>query len=461
MSNKNKPNNKKVASKPPNADAAAPPPPSPAKPTVLRGNPPPGRLKEFGKYMTSQNPVSFYIESTTKTGRYEVIAIDAAGFQHLVALAPNYDLASDMLRTCQDICNNELDIDPTLTWKQYDAVVSGVWDSYFRQCAVTPVDRVGLELVQSEPQRVKNLVNSFRTEPIVRFGLFAAARKDIKFFELCELGDGASWFVRARDIEGGVHLCATGGSGDEVKMSLIMNSFIALANQQYVDAELANEWSSKNPGALVQPVAEKKNGETNPVKNRDPLKKWKRVMKKRPKQSAGKKTGQDDDDVDDKQQEWEEYSDYEEDGLVGDTPASKKAEEVFATDSLELTGERAREYYQQHRPRNGLAASRVLIGGGEEYEEDDDDEAMEDANEIVRMADPEVFKKQNQHHHHHKPAHDGKLTLDQPTKESGIEAKNFAICTGTPLANGGVEVVGLASGGGGSSSSAPATKEKE
>jgi hypothetical protein len=432
MNNKNKPNNKKAAPKQANA---APAPVAPKEPAKPRGDRPPGRLMEFGKYITNQNPTAFFIESTAKTGKFEVIAVDDKGATHMVASAPNYDIALSMLRTCQDICNNELGIDPTLPWKQYDGIVSGIWDSYFNECAATANDRVGLELVQSDPQRAKNLVDSFRTEPIIRFGLFACTRKDIKQFELLEMGSGASWFIRARDNRGDMHLCATGGSGDEVKMSLLMNDFIKLANQQYADDELRAEWSAANPdsnkpastAAAAKPEPAAAVPATDAEKKRDPLKKWKRVMKKRPK-PAGDKKEKEDEDTDDKNQ-FEEYSDYEEDGFIGDPPPAQPTTEK----------EKPKEEKKPPLPpRNGLAASRALVTDGSDMEDEDDED---DAEEFVRLADPKVLKKQAQ-----KPLHDGKLTLDKPTEDAGIKAENFTICTGTSLPNGSVEVVGVSKG---------------
>lgn len=431
MNNKNKPNNKKAAPKQANA---APAPVAPKEPAKPRGDRPPGRLMEFGKYITNQNPTAFYIESTAKTGKFEVIAVDASGATHMVASAPNYDIALSMLRTCQDICNNELGIDPTLPWKQYDGIVSGIWDSYFNECAATANDRVGLELVQSDPQRAKNLVDSFRTEPIIRFGLFACTRKDIKQFELLEMGSGASWFIRARDNRGDMHLCATGGSGDEVKMSLLMNDFIKLANQQYADDELRAEWSAVNPdsnkpaasaAAKTEPAAAVP--ATDAEKKRDPLKKWKRVMKKRPK-PAGDKKEKEDEDTDDKNQ-FEEYSDYEEDGFIGDPPPAQPTTEKEKQKD---------EKKPPLPPRNGLTASRALVTDGSDMEDEDDED---DAEEFVRLADPKALKKQAQ-----KPLHDGKLTLDKPTDDAGIKAESFTICTGTALPNGSVEVVGVSKG---------------
>jgi len=426
----------------------------PEAPRVPRGPPPPGRVKQFGKYMTSKNPVSFHIEGTAKTGKFEVVAVDEFGQRHEVASSPNYVLACTMLQTCQDTCNDELDVTPTSTWFDFDKLVSNLWDQFFSLCASEHVDRINLELLQSEAQRAKDLIASLRTEPLIRFGMYACARKDIKCFEIVEKGGGASYFLLAYDRNGGAHICECGSSGEQDKLSRKLDEYVALANQQHIDAALRTQWS------LPPPPPKNKDGDTKAgddkaamksdelmkaefaanTPKKDPKKKWKKVKKLRPK----KVEVDPDADVDDKKEpEMEEYSDFEEDGFVGDAPkangtadadaAPKSPAKFDLTPNVEAEGKPTLDKFSQKKHSN-LAASRLLTEG-ETGDDDDDDDDGEDDGEFVNLVDPSTKKagpaKQG----------DGKMNLTVE-RELPIDAKEFAPCNGTVLPNGSVEVVG-------------------
>jgi hypothetical protein len=417
-------------------------------------------FKEFGKYVTDRNPVAFKIESTLETGKYELYAIDEAHEKHHVSSAPTFDLASQMLRLCQDICNDNLG-DSSHNAHYINTFISGLWDALLVKCGQTPVDRVSFENLQYDAQRAKNLVASLRKEPLVNFGSYSCTRHSIKSFELIE--KDAVWFLVARDISGSSHVCEMGGPQSQEFLLKKKAEYVKLANQQLIDDNLRIQWASR----VIEPESPKKldaassalhahemKDTSGQPASSAPKKKMKRVMKKRVKPSKRENNDDDDDDIDrdDKKVEYEEYSDYEEDGFVSEIPSrfvedqpQKKDAGASATSATKpaaaATPTTAEKFVQKQPPaHSNLAASRFLLGEDAEGDEDADDDG-EDAS-FIRLLDPSALKEE-ENGDEDGAVHDGKLTLNKPTEAAGIKAADFAMSTGTVLPDGRVEVNGV------------------
>ena len=409
-------------------------------------------LKEFGAYVCDRNPIGFEIERTSATGKYEIVAIDEARHKHNVMSAPTFELATEIVRFCQDICNDNVVPEVQHDAHYVNGAISSFWDSFVERCGKTASDRVSFENSQHEPQRAKNLVASLRDDPLIRFGSYSCTRRDLKGFELVE--NGAMWFLIAYDSKGAKHVCTTSGPDSEKELQKTMDEYIRLANQQYFDSELRVQWSHHQPrvaAVLAAPDAAPGPHALTEVPMTDDEKKAKadaeaqlnrKLKKKRVVKKRAKKPSNDDDDVDDKkEEEYEEYSDYEEDGFVDEIP-SRYVEDVAAAKPAQTsTAESASTGpFVQKKPTNALAASRFLLGDGDD---DDDDDDLTDDKSFVHMVDPTLAAKSEKKKEEDDKPHDGKLTLDKPTHDAHINAQDFALSTGIVLPNGSVEVVGI------------------
>ena len=241
MSSKNKKNSQKQAAPPKNQN----PPPQQQPPTLSLAPPshkdPPLTQFELGTYFTTVKPESWSIVLSPVTGKFELLARDKFGTDHRVIAAPTLGIARDVARFCQDILSNAVARPEGSEECSLVDLISRYWDHYFKKCADARIDPVEMEQLQRETRHAKELVASLRSEPLIRFGLAACARKDIKQFVMRQAG--ATWALFLIDKEGASHFCKTGGPDSEEELSKEMDAYIKKANQQFIDPELRAQCS--------------------------------------------------------------------------------------------------------------------------------------------------------------------------------------------------------------------------
>lgn len=339
-------------------------------------------LYEFGRLVTRKKPSGFKIEGTEKTGKFEVVALFDDGREHCVLSSPSFDLARNVMRFCQDICNNNTtDVEVGIREKNND--ISLIWDGFFDAIGKLQVDNVSLELLQSEQKRAKNLVDSKRKVPLIRFGSYAGEVNSIEYFKLIE--NGPTWAVVAFDRQGRAHCCDTGGIDSREELSAKMNEYIKLANQQAIDAEMRAQWSTSS--APIKLTREQSLEDQDPPTYAGELPREEVHIKARVATVVDA-----DDDIDDKPQKVTQFQPGE-----------------FGQKRL-------------------LSASTMLDEG-----DDDDDTQEDEENKGVQLVDPATVKKD--------APKDGKLHIKVPSaNEGGSGPVDFMQFEANVLPNGQTEV---------------------
>jgi hypothetical protein len=231
--------NKKSAPPPTNKNQKSAPP--------IEAAPPPAPLQQYelGTYFTSVKPESWSILFSPTTSKFELLARDRFGTDHRVIAAPTLNIARSAARFCQDVLSDSVARPENSPDYPLVDLISSYWDDFFKQCAEMRIDPIEMEQMQREARHAKELVASLRTEPLIRFGLAACARSDIKGFVIrqgggvaCRTCGSATWAIFLIDKSGASHFCKTGGPDSEEELSRDMDDYIKKANQQFIDTEL-------------------------------------------------------------------------------------------------------------------------------------------------------------------------------------------------------------------------------
>jgi len=93
----------------------------------------------------------------------------------------------------------------------------------------------------------QKMLDSFRDEPLVAFGRVSCARRDIEAFLIVREAQTIAIVVTLKS--GARHVCWSDTAGKEKEAYSVRASFVRLANQQYIDAELAAQFSVQTPVA--------------------------------------------------------------------------------------------------------------------------------------------------------------------------------------------------------------------
>jgi hypothetical protein len=196
----------------------------------------------------------FRIEACRARGEYKVIAIQNwvhndqfTGKQLIlgdIITAPSMPLARKALKTARSIVESAPSaVESQNRWEALCAEID----------RVPPLSHAEASGRRNEECQQK-VLDSFRSEPLVTFGRVSCTRRDIEAFFVVR--EKQTFAVLLTLKSGNRLVCWTDTAGKEKEAYRVRDKFLRLANQQYIDAELAKQTSVQTPvaRAAVEPL---------------------------------------------------------------------------------------------------------------------------------------------------------------------------------------------------------------
>jgi len=151
-----------------------------------------------------------------------------------VITVPNLALALEALEVCEYAVENPDSAD-----------VAKQWAALVKRIDAVPLLTHAEASARRHVECQQKLLNSLRSEPLVQFGSASFTRSSIVSFFVARQKETIA--VMAELTSGALRICWTGGSSMASDANRRVIEYTRLANQQYVDSDLAKQFDVRTP----------------------------------------------------------------------------------------------------------------------------------------------------------------------------------------------------------------------
>jgi hypothetical protein len=194
------------------------------------------------------NPkIWFVLETDHQASEYNVIAYEAVTDgadikterRGEVIKAPTLPLALEAMALADRIVTDQCD-DPAAEWNE---ILKKMYAVGFLSHPEASARRY--------PKVQRAILDSFVVEPLVKFGRFACRRRNVESFEI--VIEQQTAIIYCKHYNGSppatstLHVCFAIQKGLVKQAEVVMDQFLTLLHQQYIDPELARQFDVKTP----------------------------------------------------------------------------------------------------------------------------------------------------------------------------------------------------------------------